>query len=69
VNVVAPGWIPVERHVDGPEAELRQYVADVPLGRIGQPDEVAAVVAFLASDAAAFITGERITVNSGHTID
>ncbi|MEU8813009.1 SDR family oxidoreductase [Actinoplanes sp. NPDC048796] len=66
VNVVAPGWIPVERHGD---ADTAGYVADVPLGRIGTPEDIADVVAFVASDAARFVTGERITVNGGHTID
>ena len=69
VNLVAPGWIPVERHAGASDAELRDYLADVPVGRFGLPDDVAAVVSFLASDAAAFVNGERITVNGGHTID
>jgi len=69
VNVVAPGWIPVERHADVDRRWLEAYLADVPLGRMGTPAEVADVVAFLASDASRFITGERITVNGGHTID
>jgi len=68
VNLVAPGWIPVERHADVPAEDLRSYIEDVPLGHIGVPDDVAAAVAFLASDAAGYITGERITVNGGHTI-
>ncbi|MBD2894605.1 3-oxoacyl-[acyl-carrier-protein] reductase FabG [Actinomadura sp. RB99] len=69
VNLVAPGWIPVERHADARAEDLTAYRAGVPLGRMGTPDDVAATVCFLASDAAAFITGERITVNGGHTID
>ncbi len=69
VNVVAPGWIPVERHAGMDPRLLAEYLADVPLGRMGTPGEVADVVAFLASEAARFITGERITVNGGHTID
>ncbi len=69
VNVVAPGWIPVERHAGVDPRRLAEYLADVPLGRMGTPGEVADVVAFLASDAARFVTGERITVNGGHTID
>jgi 3-oxoacyl-[acyl-carrier protein] reductase len=69
VNVVAPGWIPVERHGELTAADTAGYVADVPLGRIGTPADVADVVAFVASDAARFVTGERITVNGGHTID
>jgi 3-oxoacyl-[acyl-carrier protein] reductase len=65
-NIVAPGWIPVERHGT---PDTAGYVADVPLGRIGTPQDIADVVAFVASDAARFVTGERITVNGGHTID
>jgi 3-oxoacyl-[acyl-carrier protein] reductase len=69
VNLVAPGWIPVERHATMPAVEFSDYLADVPLGRFGIPEEVATVVSFLASDAAGFVNGERITVNGGHTID
>lgn len=69
VNTVAPGWIPVERHADVPVEDLRAYVDDVPVSRVGTPEDVAAAVSFLASDAAGYITGERLTVNGGHTID
>jgi len=65
VNLVQPGWIPVERH-DG--VDTSAYAAEVPLRRMGTPDDVAATVAFLASDAAGFVTGQRITVNGGHVI-
>ena len=66
VNLVAPGWIPVERHAG---ADTTGYADEVPLKRTGTPQEIGAAVAFLASDAASFITGERLTVNGGHTID
>lgn len=69
VNVVAPGWIPVERHSNVSQDEQDAYAADVALRRMGTPDDIADVVAFIASDASRFITGERITVNGGHTID
>lgn len=69
VNVVAPGWIPVERHADIDPRYVEQYRREVPLGRMGTPGEIADVVAFLASDGARFITGERITVNGGHVMD
>ena len=69
VNVVAPGWIPVERHGEITDDNSGGYVAEVPLGRMGTPQEVADVVAFVASDASRFVNGERITVNGGHTID
>ena len=69
VNVVAPGWIPVERHGEVSDDNSGGYRAEVPLRRMGTPQEVADVVAFVASDASRFVTGERITVNGGHTID
>jgi 3-oxoacyl-[acyl-carrier protein] reductase len=65
VNLVAPGWIPVERHVG---ADTTAYVAEVPLGRIGTPEDVAGAVAYLTGDSAGFVTAQRITVNGGHTI-
>ncbi|TDE42183.1 SDR family oxidoreductase [Nonomuraea mesophila] len=64
VNLVAPGWIPVERHSGLDESG---YLAEVPLGRMGTPGDVAAAVSYLASDDAAFVTGQRLTVNGGHT--
>ena len=69
VNIVAPGWIPVERHGEINAENSGDYLTDIPLRRMGTPEEVADVVAFVASDASRFITGERITVNGGHTID
>ncbi|HWM06219.1 MAG TPA: SDR family oxidoreductase [Actinophytocola sp.] len=68
VNLVAPGWIPVERHADATTASLRDYVTDVPLGRIGIPEDVAAAVAFLASADGGFVTGQCLVVNGGHTL-
>lgn len=69
VNTVAPGWIPVERHAGRPQDVRLAYAAQVPLKRMGVPEDVAAAVSFLASDAAAFITGARLTVNGGITLD
>lgn len=65
VNLVQPGWIPVERHAG---IDSDSYAAEVPLRRMGTPDDVAATVGHLASDAGGFITGQRITVNGGHVI-
>ncbi|MER6949299.1 SDR family oxidoreductase [Nonomuraea sp. NPDC000554] len=68
VNLVAPGWIPVERHSGASDEELDSYRSDVPLGRMGTPEDVAAAVSYLASDAAGFVTGQTVTVNGGHTL-
>ncbi|MDQ4054839.1 MAG: SDR family oxidoreductase, partial [Actinomycetota bacterium] len=65
VNLVQPGWIPVERHAG---IDTSAYAAEIPMGRLGTPDDIAAMVAFLASEAATFVTGQRITVNGGHIL-
>ena len=65
VNLVQPGWIPVERHAG---MDSTSYAAEVPLRRMGTPDDVAAMVGHLVSAAGGFITGQRITVNGGHVM-
>jgi len=67
VNLVAPGWIPVERHVDDPIETKDAYRAIIPMGRWGVPDDVAAAVAYYASDEAGFVTGQTLCVNGGLT--
>lgn len=62
VNAVAPGFIRTEMTADLNEAELK---GQIPAGRFGTPEEVAAVVGFLASPDASYITGEVISVNGG----
>ena len=68
VNTVAPGFIPVERHADVSEGARSEYVATVPIGRFGTPEDVAHAVSFLASDQAGFITGQRIVVDGGRSL-
>ena len=58
VNMVAPGWIPVERHEHDPQADKDAYVALVPAGRWGVPQDVAEAVLYLASEEASFVTGQ-----------
>lgn len=67
VNIVSPGWIPVERHENDPQALKDGYRALIPLQRWGVPADVGGIVAFLASDAASFITGQDVAVNGGMT--
>ena len=68
VNTVAPGFIPVERHADVGDEIREAYVASVPAGRFGTPDEIAHAVSFFASDAAAFVTGQRLVVDGGRSL-
>jgi 3-oxoacyl-[acyl-carrier protein] reductase len=65
VNAVAPGFIDTDMTRELPEAQREALLSQIPLGRLGQAAEIAAVVAFLASDAAAYVTGATIPVNGG----
>jgi 3-oxoacyl-[acyl-carrier protein] reductase len=65
VNTVAPGFIDTDMTKDLPEANKEAMLTQIPLARLGAPEEIAAVVGFLASDAAGYITGETIHVNGG----
>lgn len=64
-NAVAPGYIPTDLTADLPESFLEQALKLTPLGRFGTVEDVAKAVAFLASDAAAFITGQVLRVDGG----
>ena len=65
VNAVAPGFIATDMTKDLPEANKEAMLSQIPLARLGNPDEIAAVVSFLVSEAAGYITGETIHVNGG----
>ena len=65
VNTVAPGFIDTDMTKVLPEEQKEQLLSKIPLGRLGAPEEIASVVVFLASDAAAYVTGETIHVNGG----
>ncbi len=65
VNSVAPGFIDTDMTRALAEAQRDALQSQIPLGRLGEPDDIAATVAFLASDAGQYITGETIHVNGG----
>ena len=65
VNAVAPGFIDTDMTRELPEAQRDALLTQIPLGRLGQAEEIAKVVAFLASDGAAYVTGATIPVNGG----
>jgi 3-oxoacyl-[acyl-carrier protein] reductase len=65
VNVVAPGLVDTDMTRALPEAVRSEWVSKVPLARFGTPEDVAAAVCFLASDGAAYITGQVLAVNGG----
>lgn len=65
VNAVAPGFIATDMTDALPEAQAQNLLGQIPLARLGEPQEIASVVGFLASDKAAYITGETLHVNGG----
>lgn len=65
VNSVTPGFIDTDMTRELPEAQREALQTQIPLGRLGQAQEIASVVAFLASDGAAYVTGATIPVNGG----
>ncbi len=65
VNAVCPGYIATEMVMAVPEKVRDSIIAQIPVGRLGEADEIARCVAFLASDDAGFVTGSTITANGG----
>src|SRR5262249_48426528 len=67
VNMVAPGWIPVERHANDPQEVKDAYRQLIPADRWGVPQDVADAVLYFASAEASFVTGQTLCVNGGLT--
>jgi 3-oxoacyl-[acyl-carrier protein] reductase len=65
VNAIAPGFITTDMTESLPEAARKEFAERIPLGRFGAPEEVAEVALFLASDAAAYVTGQVVGINGG----
>jgi acetoacetyl-CoA reductase len=65
VNAVCPGYIATEMVMAVPEKIREQIIAQIPVGRLGEPEEIARAVVFLASDEASFVTGSTVSANGG----
>lgn len=65
VNAICPGYIGTDMVAAMPEAALQRVIAGIPAGRLGKPEEIAAMVVFLASEQGAFATGATFTMNGG----
>jgi len=66
VNTVSPGYLETKMVMAVPKEVLEsKVISQIPLGRLGRPDEIAALVAFICSDAAAFMTGSNVAMNGG----
>ena len=67
VNMISPGWIPVDRHANDPQQVKDAYFKTIPMGRWGVPEDVAGAVVYYASDAASFVTGQFLTISGGRS--
>lgn len=67
VNAIAPGWIQGQMNRNYSETEASDFASDVPLGRLGTPDDVAEAASFLISERASYITGQVLAVDGGYT--
>ncbi|WP_110113576.1 SDR family oxidoreductase [Bacillus sp. CGMCC 1.16541] len=67
VNLVNPGFTPVERHQHVAADAIEEYRKQVPLQRMGTPEDIANAVVYLASEESSFVTGQSLSINGGHT--
>ncbi len=69
VNAIAPGYIKTDMTGKVPENVMQSIIDQIPVARLGEPEEIARCVLFLAADEAGFITGETLSVNGGHHME
>lgn len=69
VNAIAPGYITTDMTSAVPEKVLQQIIAGIPVGRMGEPEEIARAVMFLIADSGGFITGETLSINGGQFME
>ena len=65
VNTISPGYLATQMVMAVPEDVRNQIIAGIPVGRLGRPDEIAALIGFVAGDAAGFLTGSNLSINGG----
>ena len=65
VNTVSPGYLDTKMVTSMSEEVVKQVTAGIPVGRLGRPEEIAALVAFIASESAGFMTGSNVSMNGG----
>ena len=68
VNMISPGWIPVERHEKDPQEMKDGYRVLIPMNRWGKPEDIGAAAVYFASNEAGFVTGQTLVVNGGMTV-
>ena len=67
VNAISPGWFPQKRGPERPDY-MHEITRRIPMGRIGQPDDLAGIVIYLASDASSYMTGQNIIIDGGFSV-
>jgi acetoacetyl-CoA reductase len=66
VNTISPGYVATDMVMSVAEDIRQKILAEIPLGRFAEPEEIARVVAFLADDKNSYITGANVAINGGH---
>ena len=67
VNAISPGWFPQKRGPERPDY-MHEITKRIPMGRIGQPDDLAGITIYLASDASSYVTGQNFIVDGGYSV-